>query len=310
MGEKAVLEWNGDARIFSTSGMKRILVQLRRVVFQTIEHDQVNTAKAAAYSGMLMLFPAVIVLTALLALAPEGANLLGEIRVAFDQFLPADTMALLNLSMRVRVLHSVQVLLLAAFLSVFAGLGMLLSLMEGFRRAYESQENWGFWERRARALMLAPIVLAPLALATLLVVFGRPIEHWMINNSEHELREMVLFGWRLARWAIAMLASVVVLGAMYHFGVRVRENWRRAVPGAIAATAIWFPTTLVFGWYVSRIANYSRFYGSFGAGIATLVWLYIASFSVLLGAEINGVFYRLRKETERGETPEPNPDKL
>ena len=55
---------------------------------------------------------------------------------------------------------------------------------------------------------------------------------------------------------------------------------------------LWFPATLAFGWYVTRVADYSMFYGSFGAGIATLVWLYITAFSVLVGAELNGVLYR------------------
>jgi membrane protein len=68
------------------------------------------------------------------------------------------------------------------------------------------------------------------------------------------------------------------------------------LPGAIASALAWFITTLAFGIYVTRIANYSMFYGSFGAGIATLVWLYITSFSALLGAELNGVLFRERQE--------------
>lgn len=67
------------------------------------------------------------------------------------------------------------------------------------------------------------------------------------------------------------------------------------LPGALTATAVWFPATLAFGWYVIRVADYSMFYGSFSAGIATLVWLYIASFSALLGAELNGVLFRKRR---------------
>jgi membrane protein len=55
-----------------------------------------NTAKAAAYSGMLMLFPALLVLTTLLAQVPEGTTLVGEVRASFEQFLPADTMDLLQ----------------------------------------------------------------------------------------------------------------------------------------------------------------------------------------------------------------------
>jgi membrane protein len=173
----------------------------------------------------------------------------------------------------------------------------MLSLMDGFRRAYrQPRDNWGFWQRRLRALLLVPIVLVPLSLATLVLVFGHQIEAWMIDNAGHEMRHFVLFIWRMARWAVALVTSVTVLGALYHFGTRRKEHWAWVGPGALAATLVWFPATLAFGWYVTRIADYSMFYGSFGAGIATLVWLYISSFSALLGAELNGVLFRERQE--------------
>ena len=120
----------------------------------------------------------------------------------------------------------------------------------------------------------------------------------MIGTANHELRHVVLFFWRMVRWAIALLTSVAVLGALYHFGTKRTEHWWRVMPGAIAATLVWFPATLAFGWYVTRVADYSMFYGSFGAGIATLVWLYITAFSALLGAELNGVLFRARRERE------------
>ena len=84
---------------------------------------------------------------------------------------------------------------------------------------------------------------------------------------------------------------MAVLTALYHFGTRRTERWFWVAPGAIAGTIIWFPATLAYGWYVTSVANYTRLYGSFAAGIATLVWLYITSFSVLLGAELNGALY-------------------
>ena len=90
-----------------------------------------------------------------------------------------------------------------------------------------------------------------------------------------------------------------MLVALYHFGTRRTEHWSRVIPGAVAATAVWFPVTLAFGWYVTTFANYSRYYGPFGAGIATLVWLYLTSFSALLGAELNGVLFRARLEGEQ-----------
>ena len=92
----------------------------------------------------------------------------------------------------------------------------------------------------------------------------------------------------MVRWAVSFTAIVAVLTALYHFGTRRTERWFWVPPGAIAGTLIWFPATLAYGWYVTSIANYTRLYGPFAEGIATLVWLYITSFSVLLGAELNG----------------------
>lgn len=278
--------------------MNKYLLALRDAIGQALDHDMLNTAKAAAYSGMLMLFPALLVLTTVLAQLPEGTTLVGEIRAISEQFLPADTMAMLQSYVLSQRIHSGQVILSATALTVFAGLGMMLSFMEGFRRAYRlPREAWSFWGRRFRALMLVPIALIPLSLATLLVVFGHQIEAWMIDNSDHELHQIVLIFWRIARWSLALVTSAAVLTALYHFGTRRTEHWLRVLPGAVAASIIWFPATLAFGWYVTRIADYSMFYGSFGAGIATLVWLYITAFSVLIGAEMNGTLFR-RREAE------------
>ncbi|MGA2852440.1 MAG: YihY/virulence factor BrkB family protein, partial [Terracidiphilus sp.] len=264
---------------------------------QALAHDVINTAKAAAYSGMLMLFPAALVLTTLVAQMPEGTNFAGGFRATFEQFLPSDTMDLLQSYVLTRRIHSSQVILSATTLSVLAGLGMMLSLMEGFRRANRLPRNaWGFWQRRFRALLLVPLALVPLALATIVVVFGHQIEDWMIANSDHELRFIVLVFWRIIRWSVAVVTSVTVLIAVYHFGTSHKEHWTRVAPGAITATVLWFPATLAFGFYVTRIADYSMFYGSFGAGIATLVWLYMTAFSVLIGAELNGAIYLNRLE--------------
>ena len=276
--------------------MLRFLTQLRNAAVQALANDVFNTAKAAAYSGMLMLFPALMVVSTVLAQVPEGTTLMGEIRGAFEQILPADSMDLLQSYVLSQQFHSTRVILSACTVGLLAGLGMMLSLMEGFRRAYRlPTDDWSFWGRQLRALLLAPIALVPLSLATLVVVFGHQIEGWMIDNANHELRSIVLFFWRSVRWSVALLTSVAGLSALYHFGTRRKEHWLWVAPGAITGTLLWFPSTLAFGWYVTRIADYTMFYGSFGAGIATLIWLYITAVSVLLGAELNGTLYRERQ---------------
>lgn len=272
---------------------------LRAAIWLAMRNNVFDTAKAAAYSGMLMLFPSFLVLTTLLALVPAGNTLLDALRTSSEQFLPADTMSLLQSYFQTQKAFSLQVLLSATSLAVFAALGVMLTLMEGFRRAYQLPEKgWNVWQLHIRALMLVPIAVVPLTTASFILVFGQFIEGWMIQNSEHELLFVVIVLWRLARWTLAVLTSITVLGAVYHFGTRSQESWRHVLPGATTATLIWFPVTLAYGLYVTRVADYSIIYGSLGTAIATLVWLYITSFSILLGAHFNGVLHRERKAGE------------
>lgn len=269
---------------------------LRSALWHSISDNVLDTAKAAAYSGMLMLCPGFLIVTTLLALMPSGYTFLDTIRTASEQFLPPDTMSLLQSYFYGRRAFSLQVLLSASSLTFFAALGLMLTLMEGFRRAYDlPRGGWSWWQVRLRAILLVPIALVPLSVASSVLVFGQPIEQWMIDNSQHELKFIVIFFWRLSRWSLALVTSTSVVGTLYHFGTRSREHWRCVAPGAIMTTLIWFPITLAFGLYVTRVADYTVVYGSLGTAIATMVWLYITSFSVLLGAQLNGVLHRERK---------------
>ncbi len=75
--------------------MNRFLLHLRKVLWHAFDDDVINTSKAVAYSGMLMIFPALMVIATLLAQSPEGPNLVGEFRSVLEQFMPADSMGLL-----------------------------------------------------------------------------------------------------------------------------------------------------------------------------------------------------------------------
>ncbi len=285
--------------------MLRMLQHLRRAIWASFSHSVFSMAKAAAYSAMLSIFPALVVVTTLFAVMPSGDNLRGVLRGALQQVLPPDTMLLVQNYFISYHTRSVRIVWGCVFVSLFAAMGVLLSLMEGFRRAYRLPRGlWGFWGERAAAVLLVPATMVPMAAATVFLTFGHYIEHWMIDNSEHGLHLYVIVFWRLTRWGIALLASVMSLVLIYHFGIPrhkhperggklafIRGRWRETIPGAAIATVSWFVATLLYGWYVTRFADYSIVYGSLGAGIATLVWLYMISLSVLIGGEFNAQLY-------------------
>jgi membrane protein len=132
-----------------------------------------------------------------------------------------------------------------------------------------------------------PLCLVPLALATVTIAFGHQIEEWVVSNSYHALGPLVLFIWRIVRWTIGLTTTILVLAMIYQFGTPRRRAWKYVLPGASGAAIIWFLATLGFGFYLTRFADYSVVYGPLGAVVATLVWLYITTLSVLIGAEFN-----------------------
>lgn len=302
--------------------MVRTFQHLRRAVWSAFGHSAFSMAKAAAYSAMLSIFPALLVVTTLFAMVPARDDVRGVIRSALQQVLPPDTMQLVQSYFIVNHARSMRIVAGAVFVSVFAAMGVLLSLMEGFRRAYRlPREAWGFWQERLVALLLVPVTMLPMAAATLFLAFGHTIEHWMIANSAHEWRLYLILLWRFFRWAIALLASIVCIAMVYHYGVPrqkmpgrsgrlayVRVRWHDTMPGATIATASWFIATIVYGFYLTRFADYSIVYGSLGAGIATLVWLYMVSVSVLIGAEFNAQMFPLAGTQPTGDAlPETFP---
>jgi membrane protein len=288
---------------------------LRRAALAAFEHDALTVAQATAYSAMVALFPALIVAAAIVSQLPDTLLLRVQMALFFDRVLPSNVSPLLDVYFsRARTAgmgnaHTARALLGSLVVGIAGASSVMSTLMEGFRRAYDLPlTRASFWPRRARALALVPLSLLPMTVASALVVFGHLMTHWLAGAVTPALRMPVLILALALRWTIALAGSVGIIAVIYHLGTdlttHMREHlepllreplgllrkdwsWRASLPGATVATVLWLVTTLLFGYYVTRFANYSRVYGSLGAAIALLFWLYIIALSVLIGAEFN-----------------------
>jgi membrane protein len=279
--------------------MRRLLrlpLILHGTLLRAARHDCLNLAQSTAYSAMVSLFPALIAAAAIVSLLPNTTPLRFQLSAFFDRILPPDVGPLLE-GYFVDSPHnarSTHALIVAFVVSLIGASSVLATLMEGVRRANELPENcWTFWQRRLRALLLVPLSLVPFVLATTFVVFGQFFTTWLALHLIPSARTPFYILALLIRWAVALTGSIGIIALIYHMGTPMQQSWKRVLPGAVVSTAMWFISTLVFGWYVTRFANYSQVYGSLGAGIALLFWLYIISFSVLCGAEFNTEFHAL-----------------
>jgi membrane protein len=276
--------------------MRRTLRLLRifhGALLRAGRHDSLNLAQSTAYSAIVSLFPALIVAAAVVSLLPDTAPLRFQFSVFFGRILPPDVSPLLEsyFDSPDRA-HSSHALIIAFVVSFFGASSVIATLMEGVRRANELPVDcWTFLQRRLRALLLVPLSLIPFTLASILVVFGHFITEWLALHMMPSARTPVFIVAFLIRWGFALTGSIGIIGLIYHMGTPMQQSWKRVLPGAILATILWFLSTVIFGWYVTRFANYSQVYGSLGAGIALLFWLYIISLCVLYGAEFNTEFH-------------------
>ncbi|MGA2203021.1 MAG: YihY/virulence factor BrkB family protein [Terriglobales bacterium] len=262
----------------------------RLSIWRAFEHDAFGTAKASAYSSIFTFFPALLVLGSVLATLSRGQVYLREISYALGAILPAGSAAALSY-LRGSVNRPVSLLISASLLTIWSASGVIISWMDGFRRAYQLPKTWGIIQERAMAISLVLVAGLPLTFATILVAFGSRIETRILFHLGHEFGPLILLLWGAIRWAIAILTSIAVIQLIYHNAVPRTQPWHSVLPGAVLATAMWLISTALFGWYLQHYVDYSVIYGSLGVGIALLVWMYLISLVVLIGAEFNAMLF-------------------
>jgi membrane protein len=262
----------------------------RLSVWRAFEHDAFATAKASAYSSILTFFPALLVLGSVLVTVRRGEVYLREISYALGRILPAGTATALAY-LKGAAHRPVGLLVGTSLLTIWTASGVIISWMEGFRRAYQLPKTWGLLKERLIAISLVLMAGLPLTFATILVAFGSRIETRIMFHIGHEFGPLILLLWVAIRWMIAILTSIAVIQLIYHNAVPRTQPWHSVLPGAVLATAMWLGATAVFGWYLQRYADYSIIYGSLGVSIALLVWMYLISLVVLIGAEFNAMLF-------------------
>jgi len=271
--------------------MIRFFEHFRLALWRAFLHDAFAVAKGAAFSAIFTLFPAVLLVASVLSESHTTAGFIREIGHALGRILPEGTRTAVLQYFSGSKPASLRFLITIAAITLWTGSGVMISWMEGFRNAYQMPKIWGLVKERMIAFLLVVLAGIPMVFASILLVFGNQIEAWIVYHLGHELGPYVLGLWTALRWIIAALTSIAVIGLIYHHGVPRTQPWHRVLPGAALATVLWFASTLVFGFYLRHFANYDVIYGSVATAIALLLWLYIVSVVVLIGAEFNALRY-------------------
>jgi membrane protein len=269
---------------------------LRRTVAAAFADDCFGIAKGAAYSALLSFFPilassaAILLQTGVPFVSRALENWLSEI-------VPPGTEDLVVQQFRFAGKRPAGLLVVACLISVWAASSVIKSLIDGFHAAYRVPRDRGFWRQTGVSILLALVCAVPLVAATLLIVFGGEVERtamaWMkVDPLWHPWSWLWPWLSLAARYTVALGTAVSVAACLLYFGPYRPRRWRYVWPGALLAAALWLLTTMGFGWYVRNMAHYNVMYGSVGAGIALLVWMYLLAASALIGCEFNAAYER------------------
>jgi membrane protein len=280
-------------RIAAFSRLDNLWLTFRRALAAAYRDNCLGIAKGAAYSALLSFFPVLTPVTALLVQANAYAvsRMLSQL---IFQVVPPGTEELVMQIFTTRGKQPGYLLVLASLLSVWAASGIMLSLMEGFRAAYHIPTGRPLVRGRVIAALLVFSAGLPVLAASALLVFGARIENWIFTSIGVVPRGEELRGWiawllQGVRMLVAFAAIVLSTSLLYCIGPNPPRRYRTVWRGAILAAVLWWVATTIFAWYVRNIAGYNVLYGSVGAVIALLVWMYLLSVIALIGCEYNAV---------------------
>jgi membrane protein len=273
----------------------RYLAALAYIPVGIYSHGALGSAKGAAYSALLSFFPVFTFTTAALVQA-DATNVARRIATLLYEFSPPEVEQFLRAWLTEHSKHRASLRVAAVLLSLWAASGVMASLMEAFQRAYQKANTRDIVHQRLVAISLVVLSLLPAVGATVLLILGDNVEKSVMHSlgvvsPDDILRPGIRIIGRLIRYAVSLSAVCLVTLMLYHFGPDVKGP-RRLLPGAALATFLWLVLTQAFTWYVSNVANYGQIYGSIGALIAFLVWMYMLALVAMGGCEFNAALDR------------------
>jgi membrane protein len=280
-----------------------VLWLLRRAVVSAFDDGCFSTAKSAAYSALLSIFP-VLTSAATILVQTRAEFVSRTLQHAIARIVPPGSEELIVTKFQVSGERPWGVLVVAGVVAIWAASGVIKSLIDGFHAAYRVPRDRGFLRQQTVAMALVLACIVPLLAASVLILFGGLLERAIVNWMNVD---PILSAWSgawkwvslVTRYIVAFTTTAVVAAVLYYFGPYREQRWRYVWPGAILTTFLWMLAISGFGWYASNIAKYNVMYGSIGAGIALLVWMYLMAFIALIGCEFNAEFERSAVARER-----------
>jgi membrane protein len=240
-------------------------------------------SQAVAFNMFLAFFSILLVAVGLMSSSLRG-NSGKELGARLAAILPPGSWQLVSEFLLRREVNPWKWVLLGWLGTLLVGSQAMKLIMEGFHLIYGDRERHSFVGRQLRGLLLFCVSIVAWLMAVALSVFGRPLRQWMTRGFGQS--PLASGFWTVMLQVLAMALAVLVLALIYRVARLGATTWSSVLPGAAAATILWWGVNLLFGIYVRQI-QYGPVYGGLAAAIGLMVWMEFSTMIVFLGAAWN-----------------------
>jgi membrane protein len=276
-----------------------------RSIRKFFEHPMATYAAALAYRGLFGLFPFVLIVVVLVGTlgvsdlfdrAREHARSESSQQVP-QQLEPVVERGREQVQPLERIIKQAEeqagsdLLLFGVAVALWSVSALARTLTEAFNAAYEVTETRRRWKVSALSLAFGPVLALMVIVSVGLMLIGTRLVERIAELVSMDEAFVLLWGW--LRFPVALSLLAVVLSLVYRFGPNAKQRFRSVVLGAALAVVLWAISSVGFSFYLANFANYGVTYGSLGAAVGLLLYLYLSASVVLLGAEVNAAIYHL-----------------
>ena len=260
----------------------------KRVWTETNDDDVLGRSAQLAYYFLLALFPALIFLTAALGLVLEsGSGLRTSLFNYLSQVMPGSAFQLVDTTIsEIAGASGAGKLSFGLLATLWAASNGMGAITEALNVAYDVEETRPWWKRRLVAMVLTIALGVLVITALLLVLLGGKVADTLAVH--YQLGGFFPIAWRILQWPIVFAFMVLSFALIYYLAPSVKDqDWKWLTPGSLIGVVLWLAVSFGFKTYLHFFDSYSTTYGSLGAVIILMLWLYLTGAAILIGGEIN-----------------------
>ncbi|WP_343841938.1 YihY/virulence factor BrkB family protein [Salinibacillus aidingensis] len=256
-----------------------------------VDDDVGGRAAQLAYFFLLSLFPFIIFLLTLMAYIPVTVE---QMMSLVGSYVPGDTMNFIEQNIgQLMDNKNGQLLSIGLISTLFIASNGINALIRVINLTYEIHPKRSFISARLISMVLTVAMYLVIITALLLPVFGEVLGIYVF--SFFGAGDEFLRVWEAMRWVISAIVMLFIFIFLYKISPEKRVTLTEALPGAIFATFGWQLVSFIFAFYVENFGHYDARYGSLGAMIVLMIWLYLSALIIILGGEMNATLYKMKK---------------